>query len=208
MRPMMADTLVIGGAGRTGRLIVAQLDGARAFSRRSGGSIADAAAVRAAVDGVGAVVIVVESATSPGGENGYDAVHHQGVVNVIDACAGRDVHVVLITQIYITRPERMPRYEGLIAARARGEEALRASGLPYTILRPSWLTEEPGGRAAIRLEQGDTGDGEVSRADVAAVCVAALRTPAARGKTFELYNEPGAPPGDWAAAFGALLPDA
>jgi uncharacterized protein YbjT (DUF2867 family) len=202
------DTLVIGGAGRTGRLIVAGLTNARAFSRRSGGSITDPTAVRKSVDGMDAVVIVVESATQREGPNGHDAVHHHGVVNVIEACAGRDVHVVLITQIYITRPERMPGFEGLIAARGRGEEALRSSGLPYTIVRPSWLTDEPGGAAAIRLEQGDAGDGKVSRADVAAVCVAALHAPAARGKTFELYNEPGEPPGDWAAAFGALLPDA
>jgi NAD(P)H-binding len=60
------------------------------------------------------------------------------------------------------------------------------------IVRPSWLTDEPGGQRAIRFEQGDAGEGEIARADVAAVVVAALGSARARGKTFEIYNQPGA----------------
>jgi hypothetical protein len=37
--------------------------------------------------------------------------------------------------------------------------------------------------------------------------VQALLHPEARGRTFELYGVPGAPPGDWAGAFAALEPD-
>ena len=57
------------------------------------------------------------------------------------------------------------------------------------------------------MEQGDTGEGRISREDVAEVCVRALAHDEARGKTFEIYNEPGPPPGDWASAFAALSPD-
>jgi len=41
----------------------------------------------------------------------------------------------------------------------------------------------------------------------ARACVEALRNPQALGRTFEMYNEPGPAPTDWAALFGALKPD-
>jgi hypothetical protein len=42
---------------------------------------------------------------------------------------------------------------------------------------------------------------------MAAVVVAALGSARARGKTFEIYNQPGAPPMDWDAVFAALTAD-
>jgi uncharacterized protein YbjT (DUF2867 family) len=110
----------------------------------------------------------------------------------------------MVSQIYITRPEAFPAAADVIAARGRGEQALRDSELAHTIVRPSWLTDDPGGRQALRLEQGDTGDGRVARADVAEAVAQALAHPEARGKTFELYGEPGEPPTDWAALFATL----
>jgi uncharacterized protein YbjT (DUF2867 family) len=107
----------------------------------------------------------------------------------------------------ITRPEAFERVRDVIMARRRGEEALRASGRPYAIVRPSWLTDEAGGEQAIRLEQGDTGEGHIARSDVAAVVVAALGSPGAHGKTFEIYNEPGSPPADGDTAFKTLAKD-
>jgi NAD(P)-dependent dehydrogenase (short-subunit alcohol dehydrogenase family) len=57
------------------------------------------------------------------------------------------------------------------------------------------------------LEQGDTGEGQTARADVAEACVQALAAPSAQGKTFELYNVPGSPPSDWPALFSQLKSD-
>jgi uncharacterized protein YbjT (DUF2867 family) len=88
---------------------------------------------------------------------------HGGVQVVSTAAERHGAHVVLVSQIYITRRRRNRRWPGIVAARGRGEHALRASGAPYTIVRPSWLTDEPGATSGLRLEQGDTGDGEVSR---------------------------------------------
>jgi uncharacterized protein YbjT (DUF2867 family) len=169
------------------------------------GSITDRDDVRRAAGDAAGVVVVVESSEQPG-PNGPEAVHFHGVENVI-AAAPPTAHIVLVTQIYITRPEAFERVRDVILARRRGEEALRANGRPYTIVRPSWLTDEPGGEQGIRFEQGDTGEGEITRADVAAVVVAALSSASARGKTFEIYNEAGTPPGDWDAAFAALAED-
>jgi uncharacterized protein YbjT (DUF2867 family) len=218
----MADVvLVIGGTGRTGRQVVRGLvrQGvtARAFGRRAAGvvegaeavrgDITDPASVHAATQGVDGVVIAVESAFSDADRNSPARVHLEGVRHVAEA-VGADAHVVLVTQIYITRADSHPEMAAMIDWRGRAEEALRGSGLRYTIVRPAWLTNRAGGAQAIRLEQGDTGDGEVAREDVAEVCVQALAHPqAAAGKTFEVYNEPGAPPRDWEAAFATLAPD-
>jgi len=43
--------------------------------------------------------------------------------------------VVLISQIYITRPDAYPDMRDVIVARGRGEQALRSSGTPYVIIR-------------------------------------------------------------------------
>lgn len=44
--------------------------------------------------------------------------------------------------------------ERVIAAKRRGERALRASGLGYTIVRPGALVEETGGYKALVFDQG------------------------------------------------------
>ena len=58
----------------------------------------------------------------------------------------------------------------------------------YTIVRPSGLLDGPGtGPGGLATNQGDEAAGFVDRADVAACCVAAGRSPATRGCTFEVY---------------------
>lgn len=211
--------LVIGGSGRTGGQVVRKLaerehevsvlsrrtrapDGARTVQ----GSVTDLEDVRRAVLDQAGIVIVVESADSDDAPNSPEQVHYHGVRHVIKA-VGDNTLVVLVTQIYITRPDAYPEVKNVIYWRGKGEEALRKSGLPYTIIRPSWLTDEPGGEQRLRLEQGDMGEGSVSREDVAEACVQALLHDEARDKTFELYDEPGEPPSDWAACFAKLAAD-
>lgn len=169
----MKTALVIGGSGRTGHHIVEKLlekgvdahvltrspdaVGKRlsAAAKVAQGDITDPASLRAAVANAEGVIVVVESADSDGASNSPERVHFQGMQNVIAAAREKKSHVVLISQIYITRPERYPEARNVIYWRGQAEEALRTtSGLPYTIVRPSWLNDEPGGRHGIRFEQG------------------------------------------------------
>jgi uncharacterized protein YbjT (DUF2867 family) len=205
--------LVLGGSGRTGSLVTALLleRGARvtvAGRRPRGVAGADTAVVdlsagfdAALLDGYDGVVVSVEPPTD---DRGAEAVMHRGVAAVGEAAARSGARVVLVSQIYITRAHEHPDLAGIIAARARGEEALRASGAAYTIVRPGWLTSGPA--AGIRLEQGDKGDGRTSRASVAAASVAALTSADAVRKTFEIYDAGDAAP-DWPAEFAALAAD-
>ncbi|KAF6173138.1 hypothetical protein GIB67_028436 [Kingdonia uniflora] len=68
-----------------------------------------------------------------------------------------------------------------------GEDLIRESEIPYTIIRPCALTEEPAG-ADLIFEQGDNITGKISREEVAHICVAALESPYACDKTFEVKS--------------------
>jgi uncharacterized protein YbjT (DUF2867 family) len=98
-------------------------------------------------------------------------------------------------------------FDNVLDWKFRGEEALRASGVPYTIVRPGGLTDEPGGRRSVVFRQGDEGAGTIPRADVARVCVAALGSVAALNKTFEISSGDTPPSGELADAFIALAGD-
>jgi uncharacterized protein YbjT (DUF2867 family) len=71
-----------------------------------------------------------------------------------------------------------------LRAKGRADEELMKSGLDYTIVRPTRLTDEPGA-GTVRVGER-VGRGSVSRDDVAAVIAASLRDPAAIGKVFEV----------------------
>ncbi|NEN96096.1 MAG: NAD(P)H-binding protein [Moorea sp. SIO3I7] len=74
---------------------------------------------------------------------------------------------------------------GILTWKLRGEEAVRDSGVSYTIIRPCALTEEPGGQALV-FAQGDNIRGKVSREDIAELCVQVLEQPKACNVTFEV----------------------
>lgn len=74
---------------------------------------------------------------------------------------------------------------GILTWKLKGEDYLRSSGIPYTIIRPCALTEEPGGQKLIAA-QGDNIKGKVSREDLAELCVKLLDQPSACHLTFEV----------------------
>ncbi|MFI7386487.1 SDR family oxidoreductase [Streptomyces sp. NPDC049813] len=223
---MNSPIAVIGGAGRTGVLITRRLieqgHRVRVVSRdpqravlpigvdRRRADVRYTDALGPALGDCSGIVFTVEPGTADTGPHSPETTVYDGVRNVLAAAVdgGRRPHIVLVSQIYVTRREHpMNSYGRLLDWRLRGEEEVRASGLPYTVVRPSWLTDGDVAGARVRLEQHDRGDGWVSRKALAEACVQSLRQPAAGGTTFELFNEPGQEPTDWAPLFGRLVPD-
>ncbi|MBV6623383.1 MAG: CIA30 family protein [Rivularia sp. (in: Bacteria)] len=106
---------------------------------------------------------------------------------------------VLVSSAGVTRPgrpginleEEPPAVKlndqlgGILTWKLKGEDSLRTSEIPYTIIRPCALTEEPGGKELI-LEQGDNIKGKISREDIAKLCVQTLQQPLACNVTFEV----------------------
>jgi len=89
------------------------------------------------------------------------------------------------------------------------EENLRQSGMAYTIVHPSRLTDEGGGRSLLftpnRSPNDLNPDNKVSREDVAAVCVQALSHPQARNLTFSVTEaQSNCAPRDWDCLFSQL----
>ncbi|MCC9311211.1 NAD(P)H-binding protein [Kitasatospora sp. RB6PN24] len=217
--------VVVGGTGRVGRIIVQRLlerrESVRAIGRSghrarrhlapgaafSEGDVRVPKTLTAPLAGCSAVVYCVEPGTENHGPDRPETTMYQGVGNVLAAAtAGANrPHVVLVSQLHATHQGHpLNAYGRLLSWRFAGEDLLRESGLPYTVVRPGWLIDDRAAGHRVRLDQGDQGTGQVTRDDVAESCVQALYTPAARGVTFEIFNEPGTPLPSWRDAFGAL----
>ena len=141
-----------------------------------------------------------------------EAVDYGAVRNVLAALDSRPAHarpvrIALMTAIGVTKHTTGHDWK------RRGERLVRASGRPYTIVRPGWFDYNEPDQLRIEMLQGDRrwasdpSDGVVSRAQIAQVLVASLTSAAANRKTLELVAEQGSPPVDLEALFAALTPD-
>ena len=77
---------------------------------------------------------------------------------------------------------------GVLNYKYDGENAVRASGLPYAVVRPTGMSDDAGasGPALLEMSQGDKISGKISREEVAMVVSSALSMSAATSKTFEV----------------------
>lgn len=221
--------LIVGATGRSGPAMIDALkaagysnlralvrDAAAAKSKLPGdiqllqGDVRDPASLRAAMQGVTYIVSSLGSNTFNDPANSPEMVDYQGVRNLAEAAKAAGVkHYVQVSSLGVTNPNHpLNRFGKVMDWKLKGESALRASGVTYTIVRAGGLTDEPGGKAGIRALQGDKLDGgRITRADVATVCVKALGDRRARNKTFEIVaGEPGAKV-DWAKFFKVLAAD-
>ena len=113
--------------------------------------------------------------------------------NVIRAAAAAGVGLLAYTSAPYADSTSM-----LLAAEHRGtEEVLVASGVPYTLLRNGWYTENFATTVAEALETGEivraTGGliSAAARADYAEAAAAVLAGPGHEGSTYELGGAPG-----------------
>jgi uncharacterized protein YbjT (DUF2867 family) len=149
--------LVTGGTGFVGRHVVARLaregHAVRVLARRPAawpadlsveqatGRITDADALRRAATGVDAVVHLVAIIVERGGDT-FEAINHQGTRTLVAAMreAGCE-RLVHLSALGASPDERFP----YLRSKWLGEEAVRGSGLAFTILRPSVLHGEGAG---------------------------------------------------------------
>jgi uncharacterized protein YbjT (DUF2867 family) len=149
--------------------------------------------VAAAVRGADAVVFA--AGAGPGsGEARKTTMDLEGAVKLIDAAKAEGVsRYLIVSAMGAADPPAAGSdaagnevFGAYLRAKAGADEALRASGLDYTIVRPGGLTDDPGTglvRVAERLDRG-----QIPRADVAAVFLACLDEPGTIGKSFDLIE--------------------
>jgi uncharacterized protein YbjT (DUF2867 family) len=221
--------LVVGATGSIGRLVVAEALGqrhtVRALVRNPRkvrqlpaeaevvvGDVTRPATLASAMGGIDAVVLTLGSDGQ--GKLGAESVDYGGVRNVLVALGGRTARIALMTSIGVTnRTSAYNRSTESHDWKRRSERLVRASGLPYTIVRPGWFDYNSPDEHRLVLRQGDTrqaenpGDGAVARRQIAEVLVRSLTCEHALGKTFELVATQGPAQDDIDALFAALEAD-
>jgi uncharacterized protein YbjT (DUF2867 family) len=199
------DVLVVGGHGKVGVRLLRLLSGGGHRARgliRAPEQVEDLEAVGAEPvvldlerdDITGAArhadAVVFAAGAGPGsGPERKRTVDLGGALKLIDAAKANDVRrYVIVSSMGADNPPAGTEPEGMapyLQAKAAADEALAASGLEYTVVRPGMLTDEPGtGRIAAAEKLGRRGS--VPRDDVAATLLAVLEAPNTIGKTFEL----------------------
>ncbi|GGY76456.1 NAD(P)H-binding protein [Streptomyces anulatus] len=139
------------------------------------------------------------------------SVDYGGVRNILTALGTQTAHIALMTSIGATT--RSSSYGHLLEWKRRSERLVRASGLPYTIVRPAWFDMNGPDEHRLVFLQGDTrrtgspSDGVIARHQIAEVLVASLTSPHAVRRTFELVAETGPAPTDLDPLFTALEQD-
>jgi uncharacterized protein YbjT (DUF2867 family) len=138
----------------------------------------------------GADAVVFAAGAGPGsGAARKDTVDRAAAVLLADAAAKAGVaRYLLVSSTGVDAPPAPGTDEvwaAYLLAKKAAEDALRATALDWTILRPGALTDDPGtGRVLLAPPPVERGD--VTRADTAAVLVALLDTPGTVGKVLEL----------------------
>jgi uncharacterized protein YbjT (DUF2867 family) len=198
--------LVVGGTGRLGRVVVGRLGAAgqevRILTRNAShgdglpghvvvGDVRDPESLAPATRGCSAVISAAHGFLG-GRRAGPEAVDQQGNINLIHAAedAGAE-HFVLISVFGAGPDHPMSLHRSKYAA----EQALSASGLSWTVLRPTsyietWIeiigAKMPSGGSAMIFGRGDNPINFVSVTDVAAAVDRGISDPTLRRRTVDL----------------------
>jgi uncharacterized protein YbjT (DUF2867 family) len=165
--------------------------------------------------------------------NGPEATDFVSVKNLVECTAASQKdgdektikRFVLISSVGVDRTDKMPflllNLGGVLRFKKKGEDVLKWSNVPYTILRPGRLTDGPytsydintllkatsDTKRSVTIQKGDELlPQETSRIVVADAVVASLRNTDAIGNAYVLATEQGAGPGNdqekWDFIFG------
>ncbi|MCB2107380.1 MAG: SDR family oxidoreductase [Rhodobacteraceae bacterium] len=228
--PSMAGqtVLVLGGTGRTGAQVVELLlaQGVKVRSTSRNAAKAKAAqpnaewvdvdfrqieSVKGLTKGVDKVVFATGANSFREPDNTPSLVEFEAPAAIIDEAKANGVkQIVLITSVSTTAadPAATKGFPGVMRYKLDLENHLKASGVPYTIVRPVGLVNDPRGKDAIALLPGDVQvPAMISRGDVALVIVDALANPDAIGKSFTAFNVIHPDKTGWKSQFAHLPAD-
>ncbi len=138
----------------------------------------------------GADAVVFAAGAGPaGGAERKDTVDRGAAVLLADAAAQAGVaRYLLVSSTGVDAPPAPGTddvWAAYLRAKKAAEDAVRATGLAWTILRPGRLTDDPAtGRVLLAPPPVERAD--VTRADTAAVLVALLDAPGTAGRVLEL----------------------
>jgi uncharacterized protein YbjT (DUF2867 family) len=143
--------------------------------------------VAQAIQGADAVVFAAGAGPGSGPER-KDTMDYGGAVKLIAAAeqAGASRYVIVSSMGADANAAGDDTFQVYLRAKGRADDAVRASGLAWTVVRPGALTNDPG-TGRVNLGTG-VPRGAVPRDDVAQVLAAVLHEPATAGKTVDLVG--------------------
>lgn len=132
--------------------------------------------------------VVFAAGAGPGsGAQRKMTMDRDGAIKLIRAAERNGIRrYVMVSAMNVEQPRGNEVFQAYLRAKAEADDALRRSGLDYTILRPGRLTNDPGtGRVhlAASLQRAD-----IPRADVAAVLAHILDAPETSGHQFDVTS--------------------
>ena len=220
---------VAGATGRTGKFIVEDLlargHTVRGISRSAGGrppqdgvtwisaDVREPESMRPALEGADALVYAVGVTFSEVEVSDLYDVYHTGVADTANLAKRAGVkRFVLLSSAGRSPASQMPEVlRPSMDAKAKGEAALRASGIRYTISRTPGLWDRPGGEYGIMFLQVEPippgGPFMICRQDSASVLVECAVTEKAINKTFTVLNAVTPEVGAWRDALAHLQAD-
>jgi uncharacterized protein YbjT (DUF2867 family) len=138
----------------------------------------------------GADAVVFAAGAGPGsGDARKKTVDRDGAVKLVEAAKADGIsRYLIVSSMGADKPpaDGSEGFGAYLQAKFEADEAVRASGLDYTVVRPGGLTDDPGTGLVTIAEH--TERGQIPRADVAAVFVACLDTPSTIGQSFDLIS--------------------
>jgi uncharacterized protein YbjT (DUF2867 family) len=138
-----------------------------------------------AVGNVDAVVFAAGAGPGSGKERKY-TVDRDGAIKLMRACQANGIdRYIMISAMGLDEPRGNEVFQVYQKAKAEADEALKNSGLNYTIIKPGRLTDEEGeGTVTV----GDLEGGEIPREDVASVIAASIENDSTFRKTFDVLT--------------------
>ena len=140
-----------------------------------------------AIAGCDAVVFAAGAGPGSGSER-KETMDYGGAVKLIAAARRARVGRYVIVSSMGANPDEPgdDTFSVYLRAKGRADDAVRASGLDATVVRPGGLTNDAG-TGRVRLGES-LPRGQVTRDDVAAVLVAVLDSPSTIGRTADLIG--------------------
>lgn len=137
----------------------------------------------------GSDAVVFAAGAGPGsGSARKETMDYGGAVKLIAAAKQAGVERYVIVSSMGANPNATgdDTFSVYLSAKGRADDAVRASGLDATVIRPGGLTNDAG-TGRVRLGE-KLPRGQVTRDDVAAVLVAVLDSPSTIGRTADLIG--------------------
>lgn len=204
--------LVVGATGATGKRVVQTLVDRQIATRAlvrdydaatrtlpleteiMVGDLLNPDSLKAAIANCNVVISAAGARPSPD-LTGPFKVDYLGTRNLVDVAKASGVEqFVLVSSLCVSNLFHPLNLFGFILVwKQWGENYLRQSGIPFTIVRPGGLKNDNNSEAIVMSSADTLFEGSIPRQKVADVCVESLFSPAAKNKIVEIVTKPDIP---------------